>query len=285
MSVSRREFLKTAGTFVMTGLGVAIPRQTEAAPPQPVTLEDIRNNHQQLVELAWPNQPFKTVVLPVSFPDLGLTETTVHNRIPMIPASGDTFYQALATRAKAYGESQSWGDVLAKTREWFYPLLIADGTYKLEPETWAYAEQIVKADGLSVYQKPKVAGQLWARLPAGVTDGELTVAFAVNNNFVKDKTGGDPNVVPAVIVRGNAGAPIEVVYTDKNLKNKKGVDGRLEPETGNIIVQLNPDGLTVVRFPVWSPQGRRTEVMIEPGSDNLTNEEFNRATPAMAKPF
>lgn len=291
-NIGRREFLKTSAIgAVAVGAELLHPRTAEAASKVPQSMDELRRLYGEYAAMLWPNQELRTVPLPVC-PELVSAEEdgNIYNRLAMIVDARDNVLRAAAEEARAYGESQGWGNVLTQEGEWFYPMLITGGDYKTTSETWAYAAQIVGVKDLSVYQKPLVAGQIWARLPQGVGSGEVTVAFAVNPHYVNDKTGGDQNVDPAVMVHGNQGAPVEVVWGLPSY-TKTGVLGRLF--TGDLIVQLQQEGsvgnqrpFTVIRLPVT---GNQTEVMFELGSDIVAgpnhNPSLNRVTPAMGRAF
>lgn len=299
---TRRDFLERAKKVIIGGISGGLIWQlnagkVEAAPPLPGTMAEVRQLQNNLAGAVWLHEPFSTLILPSGFPDLGKTETTVHNRVVMIldpreAADPNSPYVKIRGKVREYGISKGWEKVTATIEEWLYPLPIANGKGETGSDTWAYAVNVLQVKNVSIYQKPGVAGQLWFRLPKDVTDGMITVAFGVNKNYVADKTGGDPsdlnNVVPSVTVRTNANAPVEVAYVSTD-GSRTGALGRTEGETGNVIVNLHQNLITVIRIPVWSPTGDQTEGSLELTSDvvggSFYNPRLNRITPTMAQTF
>lgn len=222
-----------------------------------------------------------------SFPGLVKSDPEtkfVPNRVPMWFDGRDSNnpLNGLRTKVNAYSNSKGWGDITAKPGEWHYPLPIKNGNGETGSDTWAYAENIIKTVNASVYMKPGVTGQVWFRLPKGVTEGRMTAAYAVNENFVADKTGGDPDIVPTVIVRcpNNPGQSIRVrildVFKDgRVIARKDGYIGLPKTDTDNLMVNLNPEAVTFIDFPVVDQTGNQREGMIELGSDAKQGPFFN----------
>ncbi|MDD2823545.1 MAG: hypothetical protein PHQ59_05730 [Candidatus Daviesbacteria bacterium] len=207
----------------------------------------------------------------------------VPNRVPMWFAAGDTDnpLNEMRNKVNAYSNSKGWGDITAKPGEWHYPLPI-NGKGETTSDTWAYAENIIKTDKLSVYMKPNVTGQVWFRLPQGETQGHMTVAYGVNQNFEADKTEGDPNKAPNVTVKctNNPGQSVTVrvwdIYKDGRVfARNDGYIGLPKTDTDNIMVRLNRDAITMIDFAVVDQTGNQREGMLELGSDTWNGKFFN----------
>lgn len=204
----------------------------------------------------------------------------VPNRVAMLLDSREGRYTALRQRVIDFSRSQGWGDSMAIEGQWFYPFPIENNAGEIGTDTWAYAVNVLRSDNLSVYMKPGVKGQIWNRLPETAVEGRMTMAFAVNPFWEWHKTGGDPDVAPAVIVRNpghpavDGPIPVRVVHVRRD-GCRFGTTGFIWPETDNLIVRLaREEAMTIIDFPVLDPHGNQ-EAMIELGSDFWRGPNFS----------
>lgn len=228
----------------------------------------------------------------------------VFNRVIMLPSDHPLdhirqFHNAVFD----FGQARGWGDITAWEDTWVYPMMLTAGRkdiannrqvkvssdgkmVDIDPirvDNWAVAANVLDRGNpkMAVYMVPWVAGEVHARLPQDTTESEATMAFALNKHYADLKTGGEDDVVPAIIVRGVATAPVSILYgrptDDQGGYETRVVETRLEPLTGNVTVHLPTEGFRgnhspfiAIRMPVvaTSTEGE-TEVIFVPGSDVL----------------
>lgn len=246
----------------------------------------------------------------------------VFNRVIMLPSDHPLDHVAKFRDAVLdFGQRRGWGDITAWENTWVYPMMLTAGRrdiarnrqvqvmsngemVDIDPirvDNWAVAANVVNRGNpkMAVYMVPWVAGEVHARLPQDTTESEVTMAFALNKHYADLKTEGNEDVVPAIIVRGVATAPVSILY-GRPTDNDGGyetrvVETRLEPLTGNVTIHLPTEGFKgnhapfiAIRMPVVanSTEGE-TEVIFVPGSDVLPNNpkwaDKHRITEEMLK--
>ncbi len=230
----------------------------------------------------------------------------VFNRVIMLPSDHPLDHIAKFHDAVLdFGQKRGWGDITAWDHTWVYPMMLTAGRrdiarnkqvqvmsdgkmVDIDPirvDNWAVAANVVNRGNpkMAVYMVPWVAGEVHARLPQDTTESEVTMAFALNRHYADLKTGGNEDVVPAIIVRGVATAPVSILYS-RPTDNDGGyetrvVETRLEPLTGNVTIHLPREGFKgdhapfiAIRMPVVANSNEgETEVIFVPGSDVLPN--------------
>ena len=233
-------------------------------------------------------------------------DTAVFNRVIMSPSDHPLDHiRAFHDAVLDFGQNRGWGDITAWDHTWVYPMMLTAGRkdiarnrqvqvmsngemVDIDPirvDNWAVAANVVDRGNpkMAVYMVPWVAGEVHARLPQDTTESEVTMAFALNKHYADLKTGGNEDVVPAIIVRGVATAPVSILY-GRPTDNDGGyetrvVETRLEPLTGNVTIHLpreefkgNHAPFIAIRMPVVATNDEgETEVIFVPGSDVLPN--------------
>lgn len=277
--IDRREFLKVTGAAL---IGASLAPSLELVfPGINEGLVQVEGGKPDFNDILDKLPEFPTLVKGVDDPQTKF----IQNRVIMLLDQRDQRNVVLRGKVIAFSENQSWGDSMAQIGRWFYPFPIENNNGEIGKDTWAYAVNILDQENISLYMKPGVKGQIWGRLPDSVPQGHVTLAFAVNPHHEGDKTGGDPNVAPAVIIRhpGHPGegdpVAVRVVHARRD-GSKFGTVGQIFRETDNLIVRLaREEAVTVVDFDVIDPVGNQ-EFMVELGSDYwkgpLFSEDINR---------
>ncbi len=246
----------------------------------------------------------------------------VFNRVIILPSDHPLDHVAkFHDSVFDFGQERGWGDITAWDHTWVYPMMLTAGRrdiarnkqvqvmsdgkmVDIDPirvDNWAVAANVVDRGNpkMAVFMVPWVAGEVHARLPQDTTESEVTMAFALNQHYADLKTDGNDDVVPAIIVRGVATAPVSILYS-RPTDNDGGyetrlVETRLEPLTGNVTVHLPTEGFkgdhspfVAIRMPVVATNDEgETEVIFVPGSDVLPNNprwaEKHRITEEMLK--
>ncbi len=310
-----------------TGVDAADAGQGVAAEvPAPTTFQELFARVNEMADGlggVWEHPEPGSIQLPKRAPYLPKTEkqilaygkangwnNAVFNRVIMLPSNHPLDHvKDWKKTIFDFGQKRGWGDITAWDGTWVYPMMLTAGQKDIAADkqvkvmsdgkmvgidpvrvdNWTVSANVVgRGDPkMAVYMVPWVAGEVHARLPQDTEQSEVTMAFALNNHFVDNKTEGNDDVVPAIIVRGVATAPVSILY-GRPTDNHGGyetrvVETRLEPLTGNVTIHLPKEGVIgdhapfiAIRMPVVAnnPKGE-TEVIFVPGSDVLpTNPKY-----------
>lgn len=132
------------------------------------------------------------------------------------------------------------------------------------------AVNLTLLDNMAARSLPKNPGVLSFVLNDGETEGGFAVAFSVTSMFRDNYTGGDPDLVPAVIMNGMPGAPVDVRYC--NLQGCEEVEVRVEATNGTLSVEVPTNGFVLLSVPVrGDSENSNTEVLVRMGSQPLSD--------------
>ena len=119
----------------------------------------------------------------------------------------------------------------------------------------------------------KNAGILSFVLVDGETRGNISVALSIPPSFVENFTGGNANLVPAVIINGMPGKPVALTYVDSSGEVVSEEMAKIEKVNGTLSVQLPSDGgYVIIDMPLTgSSRNANTEVLFRLGSQPLSD--------------
>lgn len=126
----------------------------------------------------------------------------------------------------------------------------------------------VDASNVGVRSIPKNAGVKSYVLRDGQTSGYFATAFAVAPWFAENFTGGNSDLVPAVILNGMPGQNVQVQYYGPNGNMIKEESRTIESTNGTISVEVPTDGsFVLLAVPViGTNDNANTEVLLRMGS-------------------
>lgn len=144
---------------------------------------------------------------------------------------------------------------------------------------------LVQLDNMGARGLTKNAGILSFVLVDGQTKGHVTVALAVPPQFTSNFTGGNPEVVPAVIINGQPGKPVLLTYVDGAGEIVNELMAKIEKVNGTLTVQVpNDGGYVILDIAVsGSSKNANTELLMRLGSQPLSDTEGKNWVPMNAE--